>query len=151
MERRSDEIAVTVDLIAFTRRHDELNVVLVQRKHHPFQGGWALPGGFLEIDEDLAEAASREMLEETGLNIPPSRLTQVGAYGTPGRDPRMRTVTVAFAAFQHGLEDPNGSDDAAAARLWPVVEVLANPDFLAFDHFQILTDAMTALGLAAQA
>lgn len=138
---------MTVDLIAFTHRHDVLNVVLVQRRHDPYQWGWALPGGFLEIDEDLAEGASREMLEETGLAVPSSLLTQVGAYGTPGRDPRMRTVTVAFAVLEDDLGEPKGGDDAAAARLWSVSEVLADPHFLAFDHLQILTDALAKLGL----
>ena len=147
MDGRSADIAVTVDLVAFTTRAAGLSVVLIQRKNPPYRGNWALPGGFLEVDEDLAEGASREMSEETGLQVPPSRLTQVGAYGSPGRDPRMRTVSTVFTVLDDDLGSPLAGDDAASVQVWPVREVLADPELLAFDHHQIMLDALAVLGL----
>ena len=120
-------------------------VVLVQRANDPYQGRWALPGGFVEIDEDLEPAAIRELAEETGLDV--DEVHQFGAYGTPNRDPRMRVVTIAYWAFEDDLDDPRGDSDASDARLWPVEEVLADPEFLAFDHHDIVTDAVRAAGL----
>lgn len=137
--------AVTADAVVFTRRDDRVMVVLVQRANEPFQDRWVLPGGFVDIDEDLLPAAKRELAEETGLAV--SGLNQLGAYGTPGRDPRMRVVTVVYWVFVDDLSDPVGADDARDARLWPLEEVLADPDFLAFDHHLIVSDAARAAGL----
>ena len=111
------EIAVTVDTVVFTTREEKPMLVLVQRGNEPFLGRWALPGGFVEIDEDLPDAASRELREETGLTVPAAALTQLGAYGTPGRDPRMRVVSIVFWAYRADLDDPIGGSDAASARL----------------------------------
>lgn len=119
-------------------------MVMIRRGNHPHQGKWALPGGFVDIDEDLEPAAERELGEETGLHV--SGMTQLGAYGTPGRDPRMRVVTIVFLAYVDNLDDPVGGDDAAEARLWDVDDLLAQPDLLAFDHHEILLDAVQALG-----
>lgn len=138
-------IAVTVDLAAFTIRDGTTSVVLIQRGNDPFRGAWALPGGFVEPEEDLAEAAVREMAEETGLQIPVSMLTQLGAYGAPGRDPRGRVVSVVFWAFLEDLADPVGGSDAAAARLLAIDAVMAGDIDLAFDHHLILGDALRRL------
>jgi len=138
------EIAVTVDAAIFTSRDDERMLVLVERGNEPLLGTWALPGGFVEIDEDLPDAASRELREETGLQVPTGALTQLGAYGRPGRDPRMRVVSVVFWAYIADLADPVGGSDAARSQLISVGNALA-PDFeLAFDHSQIVGDAVEA-------
>lgn len=134
--------AVTADAIVFTIAQGELHVVLVERGHGPYKGSWALPGGFVEPDEDLADAAARELAEETGIRIPAQAMTQLGAYGAPDRDPRMRVVSVAFWTIQPGLTDLAGGSDAAAAQLVPVDQILSEPEALAFDHQQILSDAV---------
>jgi len=132
--------AVTTDVVLFTQRQGQLYVLLIERGADPFQGRWALPGGFVDIDEDLHDAAVRELAEETGITA--ERLEQLGAFGAPDRDPRMRVVAVVFWALVPGLEDPVGGDDAADAFLVSVEEVLSSPARLAFDHHQILTDAV---------
>ena len=121
-------IAVTVDVVLLTVVERQLMVLLIQRGKPPFEGAWALPGGFVEPDEDLAEAAARELLEETGIGVEPESLRQVGAYGHPDRDPRMRVVTVAYGATVAQLpEVPRGGSDAAHAGLVPVAEVQNGP------------------------
>lgn len=132
---------MTVDLVAFTTRDSTAMVVLIQRGNDPFKGAWALPGGFVEIEEDLPNAAVREMAEETGLDVPVAALTQLGAYGAPDRDPRGRVVSVVFWAFIEDLGDPVGDSDAASAMLVPVDAVLAGDIDLAFDHHTIVRDA----------
>lgn len=134
-------IAVTADAVIFTERDGVPQVALVQRGNDPFRGSLALPGGFVESEEDLADAAARELAEETGLAVPAPALTQLAAYGTPGRDPRMRVVSVVFWAAVDDLPDPVGGSDAAASRWVPVDEALGEGFELAFDHRQILTDA----------
>lgn len=132
--------AVTADVAVFTQRQGQLYVLLIERGTDPYQGRWALPGGFVDPDEDLRDAATRELAEETGITA--DGLEQLGAYGAPDRDPRMRVVAVAYWAMVSDLEDPVGGDDAADAFLVPVEEALSNPSRLAFDHHQILTDAV---------
>lgn len=144
--------AVTVDIAIFTLINNELGVVLIERGAPPFRGALALPGGFVKPEEDLLEAAVRELEEETALAIDPADLVQVGAYGAPNRDPRQRVVSIAFAALVANLDKPAGGSDAASAAVYPVHQVLArnaqalerpNPEhLLAFDHGQILTDAL---------
>lgn len=109
------------------------SILLVQRKHGPFQGKWAFPGGFLEDDEDLPEGAARELEEETGLVLEPEDLEQYRAVGTPGRDPRGRTVTVVFIAHLDQEVQVKGADDAADARWFPLEDL---PE-MAFDHREI--------------
>jgi 8-oxo-dGTP diphosphatase len=139
--------AVTVDLAVFTIRAGLLTVLLVQRRDHPFRGYWALPGGFVRASESAGEAAVRELAEETGVSTFTGHLEQLRTYSEPGRDPRMRVVSVAHVALAPGLPDPRPGGDAADARWWPVEDLgLADggPDApsLAFDHAQILTDAV---------
>lgn len=135
-------IAVTVDLVVLTVRAGRLSVLLVRRGVAPHRGRWALPGGFIQPDEDLAGAAARELAEETGLRDLPVHLEQLGTYGAPKRDPRMRTVTVAYLAIGPDLPDPVAGSDAAAAYWVPVDEVLSEPGRLAFDHSAILSDGL---------
>lgn len=134
--------AVTVDLVVFTVAGDRQWVVVVERGGEPFKGRWALPGGFVRPDEDLDAAASRELAEETGLDVPAGHIEQFGAYGAPDRDPRMRVVTAAYWAIVPDLPEPKGGSDAAAAMLVPVVEAASSPDRLAFDHHLILSDGL---------
>jgi len=133
---------VTVDVVAFGPGDQ---VLLVRRAHPPYAGSWALPGGFVEPDEDLPDAASRELAEETGLVVAPERLRQVAAYGAPGRDPRRgRVVTIAFQVTTATCSAVVGGDDAAHAEWVPVARALA--EGLAFDHDEILRDALCDRG-----
>src|SRR6185437_462743 len=99
-------LSVTVDLVILTIREQTLRVLLVRRGIPPYQGRWALPGGFLEEGEDLDRAAVRELAEETGLAMVDVHLEQLRTYGTPGRDPRGRVVTVAHLALAPDLPTP---------------------------------------------
>ncbi len=138
------EIAVTVDAVVFTEKNGREMVALVERGNDPFRGSWALPGGFVETEEDLADAAARELAEETGLEVPPAVLHQLGAYGAPGRDPRMRTVSIVYWARIPNPGEPVGGSDAAASSWIPVDEAIGDDFSLAFDHRRILTDAVEA-------
>lgn len=135
-------VAVTVDLVVLTVRDDQLQALTVRRGEEPFLGWWALPGGFLEPDEDLPVAAARELREETGLSSDRFHLEQLGSYGDPHRDPRMRTVTVAYIALAADLPTPTAGTDAAEARWQPVSEILGDDAALAFDHAKILRDGV---------
>lgn len=134
--------AVTADTAVLTTRDNRLMVVLVKRGRDPYAGRWALPGGFVDIDEDLETAALRELEEETGIRC--SKVEQLGAYGRPDRDPRMRVVTVVFWAYVAVLAEPRGGDDAVEARLWAVDDLMDHPDVLAFDHHEIIGDVVSA-------
>lgn len=135
-------VAVTVDVVTFTIVDDQLQILLVQRGLDPYKGRWALPGGFVRDDEDLEGVARRELKEETGIVAKPRHLEQLGTYGTPDRDPRMRVVTVAYWAILADLPEPRGGGDAADARLFPVVMVEADALRLAFDHGDIIGEAV---------
>ena len=135
-------IAVTVDVVALTIREGALHVLLVDRAGHPYQGRRALPGGFVQ-DETLDGAARRELAEETGLRagartLDRVHLEQLRTYGDPGRDPRMRVVSVAYLAFAPSLPDPRAGGDAAAAGWVPVAAAAG----LAFDHDTVLADGL---------
>ena len=133
--------AVTVDVVILTMSEGLLHVLLVCRGEAPFKGMWAIPGGFKRPTETLDEAALRELREETGVDAA-SLLTQFGAYGDPERDPRMNVVTVAYLAVLRDLGSISGGSDAAAAALMPVSAVLNGKVELAFDHLQIVRDAV---------
>ena len=110
--------SVTVDMAVFTAVDSRPAVLLIRRKDHPFIGSWALPGGFLNMEESLEAAAQRELQEETGVK---ASLTQLKAYGAVGRDPRTRVITVAYIALaKEGSIRPAAADDAADARLFTV-------------------------------
>ncbi|GAA1373320.1 NUDIX hydrolase [Streptomyces beijiangensis] len=153
--------AVTVDLVVLTVRRHALCALVVRRGESPFQGRWALPGGFVREDEDLGLAAARELGEETGLHAHDpaapapdngAHLEQLGTYGDPRRDPRMRVVSVAHLALAPDLPAPRAGGDANSAR-WAPVETLLHhesdvgrdgeqPVPLAFDHARILADGV---------
>ena len=126
--------AVTADMIVLTDE-PEPQILLIQRGDEPFKGCWAFPGGFMNMDETTEQCARRELKEETGLDI--EEVQQVGAYSTVDRDPRGRTITVAYITHVPQILPVTGLDDAAEAKWWPIN---ALPP-LAFDHAQILRDA----------
>jgi len=133
--------AVTVDVVVLTIVDGDLNVLLVRRGVAPFEGLWAIPGGFKRAAETLDEAARRELAEETGVDGS-TPLRQFGAYGDPGRDPRLNVVTVGYFAVVRALDRIVAGTDAAEAALLPVSDALRDPTELAFDHSQILRDAI---------
>lgn len=136
-------VAVTVDMAVLTIHDDELQVLLIRRGEQPFQGEWALPGGFIRPDETLDQAAARELREETGVGAAPF-LEQLKAYGQPDRDPRMRVVTVAYLAVIPRLGRIAAGTDASDARLVSASKALRRRSTLrlAFDHRTILRDAV---------
>jgi 8-oxo-dGTP diphosphatase len=135
--------AVTVDIVLFTvagaLQGLRLRALLIQRDRPPFAGAWALPGGFVHQDEDLPDAAARELKEETGLDG--VHIEPLGAVGTPGRDPRGHTVTVVWVGLVPGDRVLTATGDARAARWFDIGEL---PQ-LAFDHAAILADALLHL------
>jgi 8-oxo-dGTP diphosphatase len=133
--------AVTVDVVILTMSEGQLNVLLVRRGEAPFQGMWAVPGGFKRPNETLDEAAKRELREETGVDAA-SLLAQFGAYGDPGRDPRMNVVTIGYLAVIRDVGAITAGSDAADAALVPASMVLNEDVELAFDHLQIIRDAI---------
>ena len=138
--------AVTVDIVLMTVAERSLKVLLIQRGQPPYEGACALPGGFVQPDEDLDSAAARELREETGIGHERSRLRQIGSYGAPDRDPRMRVVSVAYGAVVARLADvPRGGGDAAHAEFVPVADVQGDRLPLAFDHRRIVDDAVARL------
>ena len=134
--------AVTVDIAVFSIRDDALQVLLIERGGEPFLGARALPGGFVRTDEDLDQAAARELAEETGLHSGSWHLEQLASYGTPDRDPRMRVVTVAYWAICAEPPVLRSGGDAVAAALVPVEEIERGAVRLAFDHERIVRDAV---------
>jgi 8-oxo-dGTP diphosphatase len=128
--------AVTVDIVLFCKSEDSPKVLLIKRGRDPFKGRWAFPGGFVDKDESLEEAAARELREETGLEG--ISLQQIGAFGDPERDPRGHTVSIIFAALLDSPKKASAADDAQDAR-W---HAAARPPRLAFDHKKILRIAL---------
>lgn len=138
---RFPAFAVTVDIVILTMSEGLPHVLLVCRGEPPFEGMWAIPGGFKRPNETLEEAAKRELAEETGVGAA-GLLTQFGAYGDPGRDPRMNVVTVGYLAVLRDVGAVVEGADAAAAALLPVSDLLSGKIELAFDHLQLVRDAV---------
>jgi 8-oxo-dGTP diphosphatase len=129
--------AVTVDAVIFRKTDNSIEVLLIQRGHDPFIGMWACPGGFIDMQETPEDAAIRELEEETGLKD--VELFQFHAYGSINRDPRHRTIAIAYAGFlKNNSFEVKGGDDAAEARWFTIGQL---PE-LAFDHDQIVADAI---------
>ncbi len=131
--------SVTVDVVCVACVEGRWFVLLVRRSQCPFKDFWALPGGFVEIDEDIEEAARRELKEETGLDVRDVR--QFYCFGRPDRDPRGRTISIGFIAICERKEEVRGGDDAKEARWFCVREL---PE-LAFDHNEIVGKAMETI------
>ncbi len=133
---------VTVDAVVFVVSAGGTEVLLVERRDEPFMGQWAVPGGFIEMDEELEDAVARELAEETGLTG--VRLEQFRTFGQCGRDPRGRQITVAFmGTITEGRNTVRPGDDAADTR-WFNIENL--PENMAFDHEDMVRLAIEKLG-----
>jgi len=128
--------AVSVDIVLFDWVRRRIDVLLIKRAHAPFKGRWALPGGFVDPDEPLEDAARRELAEETG--IAGIELSQFRAFGDPGRDPRGHNVSIVFTAILDDKPTAVAGDDAAEAQ-WHSAR---RPPRLAFDHNKILQLAL---------
>jgi 8-oxo-dGTP diphosphatase len=126
--------ALTVDAIVFVKKGGSALVLLIERGREPFKNSWALPGGFIEMDETLETACKRELLEETGLNV--EQMTQFKTYDAIDRDPRHRTISVVYFTELNEIQQVEGSDDASRAEWFPVSDL---PE-LAFDHKQIIEE-----------
>ncbi len=137
----NEGLAVSVDVVIFCLRAGDLQVLLVKRGRPPFEGRWAVPGGFVEMGEPLRAAALRELEEETGVRD--VYVEQLYTFGDPGRDPRGRVVTVAYIALipPEAAQAVQGGDDAAEARWWSMYDLPK----LAFDHAEVLEYALQRL------
>ena len=133
------KIAITLDAVIFKDLNSSAKILLIKRKKDPFKNSWALPGGFLEETEELEEGAKRELLEETGLEI--EDLKQLKTYGDIYRDPRGRTISIAFIGVVNKEVKIKAGDDAKEANWFDLDEL---PD-LAFDHSKIIEDAKNYL------
>lgn len=131
---------LTADVVLLGEHAGQLYALVIRRGWDPYQGHWALPGGHVDVGEDVKDAAYRELAEETNIGV--GALEFVGAYADPGRDPRGRYVTFAYTALLGHLPDPTAGDDATEAKWVLVDELLATGAKLAFDHRQIIHDAL---------
>lgn len=135
----TSKIFVTVDIVVFD--YSLKNILLIQRKNEPYKGMWALPGGFVDENEDLETAARRELKEEASIEV--EKLSQVKAFGKPGRDPRQHTVSIAFAGIAAKAVVVQAADDAKDAQWFD----RKNLPELAFDHPDILIATYKALDI----
>jgi len=134
--------AVTVDILLFSINDNSPEVLLIQRKNDPFKGKWAIPGGFIEMDETLEESAVRELKEETNISIPQEKLEQLYTFGKPDRDPRTRVITVVyFAIVDSNNLKPEANSDASDVKWFSC----NNLPPLAFDHQDIVDMALKRL------
>ncbi len=132
--------AVTVDCVILGKENQHRFVLLIQRKNSPYQGCWALPGGFLDIGESPTSAATRELKEETGLTGIP--LAQLHTFGEPNRDPREHVITIAhYAEVKKSEHTPIAADDATNVNWFPIHQLPA----LAFDHHEIIQMALKTI------
>ena len=129
--------ALTTDALVYAKKENDVFVLLIQRGHEPYKNKWALPGGFIEMNETLEAACKRELEEETGLIV--GKMNQFKAYDAIDRDPRHRTISVVYSVELNKIKKVSGGDDAAKAE-WFAINKL--PD-LAFDHKQILHEFFT--------
>lgn len=135
--------AVTVDAVVYHLKASQLYVLLIKREKEPFAGKWALPGGFMDMDETPEQAVKRELEEETGLGL--EKFVQIGAFGALGRDPRHRTISIAYLSLLKGDQQKvEGADDAADARWFPMNKL---PEKLAFDHDHIIAQSLIQLNM----
>ncbi len=134
--------SVTVDVVIFTILDEQLKVLLIKRKAWPHEGMWAIPGGFVRMEESLEDAAYRELAEETNVTGEQVYLEQLYTFGDPHRDPRTRVITVTYFAIVAADQiDPRAADDADEVGWFSVYDLPA----LAFDHDDILDYALTRL------
>lgn len=134
---------LTVDCIIICNKNNQNQILLIKRKNNPFKDSWALPGGFVDMDEDLDEAAFREVQEETNIKL--ESIKQLFTIGTPGRDPRGRTVSVIyFALINSKLAEQTKAGDDAAQTQWFEINKLPQ---LAFDHNLVVEKALKILNL----
>jgi len=131
----------TVDIIILRKIEEQTQILLIQRGREPFKDSWALPGGFIEMDETLEQSAYRELAEETA--ITEVSLQELKTYGDPGRDPRGRTISVVFGGYLKTQQQAQAGDDAAQAK-WYFVDELPS---LAFDHQRIIQESLGLLGV----
>ncbi len=127
---------LTADCVVVRHRAE---VLLVRRGNEPYKGCWALPGGFMEMDETIEHCAVRELQEETGIVVSEDMIRLIGVYSAPGRDPRGRTVTAAYRIDVADSMVATAGDDATEVRWWPLEELPP----LAFDHNEIITAAQS--------
>jgi 8-oxo-dGTP diphosphatase len=130
-------VAVVVDLVVLTVREQRLSALVWRRDREPYAGCWSLPGGFVQLDEDLPVAATRLMAERAGLADVRIHLEQLATYGYPDRDPRQRVVSVAYLGLA-----PDLPASSRAQVLWRPVDELTQADHAAFDHRRILLDGI---------
>ncbi|MEM7109161.1 MAG: NUDIX hydrolase [Bacteroidota bacterium] len=129
------KIFLTADCLIVSEHEIGNKVLLIKRKNEPFKDCWALPGGFVEDNEDLDQAASRELREETGVSLRPSEIRELATFGKPGRDPRGRIVTVVFGAIVDPKYHPIRAGDDSTDAAWWDLEALPT---MAFDHEMIV-------------
>ena len=143
--------SVTADIVVIYREYNGIGfeyppeVLLIRRKNDPFKGCWALPGGFMDIEESLAETAARELEEETGLKIDIRRLDLIGIYDEPNRDVRSRVISAAYIVELVEKPAVQAGDDAQEAEWFKIDEILDGQIQLAFDHTAIVKDAIYEL------
>lgn len=130
--------AVTADSVVFCNGSDGLSVLLIERANDPFKGCWAFPGGFMDMEENAEDCAKRELMEETGMEV--RSLEYLGTFSEVNRDPRGRTITIAYYAVVEKSEVV-GADDASQARWFPIDSIPS----LTFDHEEILRAALKLL------
>lgn len=135
MSTYTSKIFVTVDILVINNQTEE--ILLIKRLNEPFKDCWALPGGFVDENEDLEAAAHRELKEETNLEV--DELYQIGAFGTPGRDPRGHMISIAYLGYINETENAKAMDDAKELKWFNI----NNLPKLAFDHKEIIEMAVT--------
>lgn len=132
--------SVATDIVVFGLIDERPHILLIKRKNDPFKDCWALPGGFVNIDEAIRDAAARELQEETSITIEPAKLRSIGSFTNPNRDPRGRTISFAFTTSicQSWMNQVKAQDDAADFQWFPILQL---PQ-LAFDHLDIIEHAL---------